>query len=98
MYTSSMADRTSGGEPLEIGVSDLRAELAHWLRVAREREVVITDRGRPVARLVPVDEHPGLRALIEQGAVVPPRRAATPVDPAELVRARGSVSDLIDRR
>lgn len=93
-----MANRTSDGEPLEIGVRDLRADLARWLRVAREREVVITDRGRPVARLVPVDGHPGLRALIEQGSVVPPRRVATPVDPAELVRARGSVSDLIDRR
>jgi prevent-host-death family protein len=93
MYSAYMLDRT---EPLEVGVTDLRASLAHWLDVARMHEVVITDRGRPVARLLPVDATPGLQALIETGAVTAPSRSPEPLAPP--VTARGCVSDLIDRR
>jgi prevent-host-death family protein len=38
------------------GVADLKARLSEYLsRVKAGEEVLVTDRGRPVARLVPVD-------------------------------------------
>lgn len=61
---------------MDVGITDLRANLADWLRrVADGEEVVITDRGRPVARLVP----PGrasdrLHDLIAAGIVTPAER------------------------
>ena len=42
-------------------------------RAVAGEEVVITDRGRPVARLVPIREG-GLQALIDEGLVTPARR------------------------
>jgi prevent-host-death family protein len=60
----------------EVGVRELKARLSAYLAVVESgREVIVTDRGRPVARLSPIrggaDEH--LARLIEQGRVVPPR-------------------------
>lgn len=42
-------------EPLRIGVRDAKANLSQLLRDVKDgREVVITEYGRPVARVVPV--------------------------------------------
>ena len=39
-----------------IGVPELKDHLAHYLRVVRRGEIVtVTVRGKPVARLVPID-------------------------------------------
>jgi prevent-host-death family protein len=73
----------------------LRGDISHWIETARDRDVVITDRGRPVARLVPIGEHPGLQRLIDRGLVRLPSERATRIDRAALVQARGSVSDLV---
>ena len=41
----------------EVGVRTLRLELSRYLAaVRRGREVTVTDHGRPVARLVPIEE------------------------------------------
>lgn len=38
-----------------VGIARLKARLSHYLEIARHGdEVVITDRGRPVAKLVPL--------------------------------------------
>jgi prevent-host-death family protein len=97
VYTYIMAKRTQseGSESLEVGIRALREDLSRWLRVARDREVVVTERGRPVARLVPIGARPGLERLIAQGSVVLPERAASRVDRPSLATAHGSVSDLV---
>lgn len=42
-----------------ISIRELHAKTGHWLRqVAEEREVVVTERGRPVARMLPPAEAP----------------------------------------
>jgi prevent-host-death family protein len=82
---------------VDVAVSALRADLARWLdRVRNGEEVVITERGTPVARLVAVESAPLLEELTRRGVL------AAPVDPsrpsarsAERVRAHGSVSDLV---
>jgi prevent-host-death family protein len=57
---------------VDVAVSTLRAELAHWIeQVRRGEEVVITDRGTPVARLVAVDD-----AAVSSRLAYPEVRAA----------------------
>jgi prevent-host-death family protein len=82
---------------MEVAVSQLRAELASWIaRVRDGEEVIVTDRGTPVARLLAVDSAPLLQRLVEEGVVGSPDRADRPVARgAERVRARGPVADLV---
>lgn len=74
---------------------DLKNNLSRYLgRVRRGEEVVVTDRGRPVARLlavgVPVDR---LADLMEAGLVRPAsgRRGPLPTP----IKTAGTVSDLV---
>lgn len=102
VYTSSMPkSTTSDAHPeraLEVGIRDLRADISRWIEASKEHDVVITDRGKPVARLVPIGEHPGLRHLIERGLVRMPTARAARLDASTLVRARGSVSEFVDEQ
>lgn len=53
----------------EIGIRELRQNASKYLRrVAGGETLVITDRGRPVARLVPIEER-GYDALVRQGLI-----------------------------
>ena len=82
---------------MDVAVSALRAELSSWIeRVRSGTEVVVTDRGTPVARLVPVESAPLLEELVEQGVISAPPRAGRPsARTATRVAARGPVADLI---
>lgn len=82
---------------MHVAVSTLRAELADWIERARAgEEVVVTDRGTPVVRLVAVGTAPLLEQLTRQGVLSRPRSADRPTARgATRVRARGSVSDLV---
>ncbi len=51
-----------------IGIRELRQHASRWLRRVRAGEAFeITDRGRPVARLVPLGERGGLAKLVAEG-------------------------------
>ena len=82
---------------MDVAVSALRAELADWIeRVRTGEEVVVTDRGIPVARLVAVDTAPLLEQLTRRGVISRPRSPVRPkASGAERVQARGSVADLV---
>ena len=55
-----------------IGVRELRQHASRWLaRVRAGESITVTDRGTPVARLVPVSEHGGLDDLIVNGDATP---------------------------
>jgi antitoxin (DNA-binding transcriptional repressor) of toxin-antitoxin stability system len=58
--------------------------------------VVITDRGRPIARLVALHGERPIDRLIRAGVATPPRLPKGEVDWPR-VPSRGSVSDLIER-
>jgi prevent-host-death family protein len=81
--------------PIEVGVKELRADISRWIKAAQHHDVVITNRGMPVARLVAVDEHPALERSIERGLVRLPARPARPLDVGDIVRSCGSVADLV---
>ena len=85
-----------------IGVAELKATLSeHLARVKRGQEVLITERGRPIAKLVPLDTtafDERTLDLIRAGLVRPPQRmldaetleallASRPADPDGSMRA-----------
>jgi prevent-host-death family protein len=81
---------------IEVGVRDLKNNLSRYLdEVESGVEVVVTDRGRPIARLSAIDAAGGdkLAALVEAGLVRPPtskvRRRPVPL------KSEGSVSELV---
>ncbi len=75
---------------------DLKNNLSRYLdRVQDGEEVIVTDRGKPVARLLALDHATNrLAELIAAGAVRPPTRT-TRHRPSRRIRAKGSVSDLV---
>ncbi|HYN30796.1 MAG TPA: type II toxin-antitoxin system prevent-host-death family antitoxin [Dermatophilaceae bacterium] len=85
---------------MEVAVSALRADLAHWLeRVRSGEEVVVTDRGTPVARLTAVDTAPLLEELTGRGVLGRPVRPVRPSARGQArVRARRPVSELVDEQ
>ncbi|MGZ8630904.1 MAG: type II toxin-antitoxin system Phd/YefM family antitoxin [Actinomycetota bacterium] len=81
--------------PSEVGVRELRDHLSAWLEtVATGREITVTDRGKPVARLVPVAGRTKLEQLIAEGKVRPPLRPPEPAN-ARPIPVKGSVSDSV---
>ena len=79
----------------EVGIRDLRDHLSRYItQVAEGSEVVITDHGRAVARIVPLDGDRVLDRLIAEGSVTP---ASTRIRarPARRLTASGSVSELV---
>ena len=78
----------------EVGVRALRDHLSRYLeQVQQGEELVVTDRGRAIARLVPMDGERTIDRLIAQG-VVTPARQPTRSRPTP-IRASGTVSDLV---
>jgi prevent-host-death family protein len=57
-----------------IGIRELRQQASRYLRdVERGETLEVTDRGRPVARLVPVPSAAGLEQLAAAGRLTPAR-------------------------
>jgi prevent-host-death family protein len=89
-------DQRLGGVPLDVGVRELRDQLRRWLdAVERGDELTITERGRPIARLISVSSPPILERLIAEGVVTPAKRPRRQNRAHRTVRARGTVSDLV---
>lgn len=81
-------------EGYQVGVRDLHDRLSeHLERVANGTEIVVTRRGRPVARLSAIDAVDPLEELVRRGLVTSPKAPRQAKKPR--VKPRGSVSDLI---
>lgn len=85
---------------MDVAISTLRAELATWIERARTgEEIVVTDRGTPVARLLSVDTAPLLEQLTASGVLSKPRRSGRPAAiGAPRARATGSVTELVSEQ
>ncbi len=85
---------------MDVAISVLRAELSRWIERARAgEEIVVTDRGTPVARLLAVDAAPLLEQLVQRGVLSRPVRSDRPsARSASRVRARGPVADLVSEQ
>jgi prevent-host-death family protein len=90
MYTSSM----------EVAISELRAHLSEWLDRARAgSEIIVTDRGIPVARLLGVDASETLHRLTAEGVIGRPSDSARPrAKGRRRARTTSSVADLVGKQ
>jgi prevent-host-death family protein len=78
----------------EVGVRELRNHLSQYLeRIQRGEEVVVTDRGRAIARVLPLSGERTIDRLVREGKVTPAKRSERNLP--KRVKARGSVSDLV---
>lgn len=65
---------------MDVAVTELRAHLSRWIEAAREgNDVVITDRGTPVARIVGLDSAPVIDRLTAEGVISRPDSSTRPV-------------------
>ncbi|MGI8524234.1 MAG: type II toxin-antitoxin system Phd/YefM family antitoxin [Nocardioides sp.] len=82
---------------MNIGVRELRDGLSRHLASVREgHTITVTDHGRPVARIVPLDVPTKLEQLIAEGKVTPARHRKRPRP--EPIQTAGPVSDLVDQQ
>lgn len=85
---------TLHGESYEVGVRDLHDRLSeHLERVTGGTEIVVTRRGRPIARISATDAVDPLEQLVRRGLITAPKAARRAKQPR--VNARGSVSGLV---
>ncbi len=69
---------------VSVGVRELRQRASELLRRVEAGETIeITDRGRPVARIVPTAEGGAIERLIATGRIRPAQRAPLDASPLE---------------
>jgi len=78
-----------------VGIRELRAGLSRYVeQVKQGEEIVVTDHGKPVARLVPMNGERKIDRLIREGVVIP-ARSRTGWRPERLIPVEGSVSEIV---
>jgi prevent-host-death family protein len=85
---------------MDVAVTDLRAHLREWLERAREGdEVVITDRGVPVARLLGLTSTATLERLTAEGVIGRPPAGPRPkASGRRRPRPRRPVADIVSEQ
>lgn len=79
---------------MEGGVRDLRDHLSRYLeRVQAGDEVVVTDRGRAIARVLPMGGGRTIDQLIARGLITPAKQAKR--NRPRSLKTAGPVSDLV---
>lgn len=80
---------------MEVGVRELRNNLSRYLgKVQEGEEIVVTERGRAIARVVPLSGERKIDRLIAAGLIQPAPEKKRPAPPPR-IRAKGTVSDLV---
>jgi prevent-host-death family protein len=81
---------------MNVTVTDLRAHLSAWLERAREgHEVVVTDRGVPVARLTGLDTTATLERLTADGVIGRPATARPQASGRRRVASRRPLAGIV---
>ncbi|OGO13167.1 MAG: hypothetical protein A2030_06500 [Chloroflexi bacterium RBG_19FT_COMBO_50_10] len=83
---------------MRVGVRDLKARLSKYLRQVRQGQtVIITDHGRPVGRLSPVDQplDERLKSLQDAGLVAWNGQKLKYVIPVAINRGERQVSEIL---
>jgi prevent-host-death family protein len=85
---------------VDVAVTELRARLSVWLDLVQHgEEVVITDRGLPVARLLGLDSTPTLERLTDQGVIARPVSGQRPkASGRKRPRPRQPVADIVSEQ
>ena len=83
---------------LNVGVRELKTRLSEYLRrVKAGQVVVITERGKPVGRILPVEQslEERLQSLVEAGFAQWNGKRFEPGEPLVINRSDQQISDLI---
>ncbi len=85
---------------MDVAVTNLRANLSEWLDRARGgEEILVTERGVPVARLIGIAATSTLERLTAEGVIARPHRTERPVATGrKRVRAKRSVADRVEEQ
>jgi len=82
---------------MNVGIRDLKNNLSRHLKSVKGGETItITDHGKPVARIEPIDGISPLDRLIAEGRVTPAKGPR--VELPDLVEVEGSVVELVDQQ
>ena len=83
-----------------IGIRELRQNASAWIAKAKAGLTIqITDRGRPVARLVPLTPVEQARdKLIAEGQLIPATASRVPLSTADLIEGQSLTSILDEQR
>ena len=80
---------------MDVGVRELKAHLSELLeRAAGGEDIVVTDRGRPVVRLVAFSTASVIDRGVEEGWIDAPRRGG--LTSVHRARGRSAVLDVLD--
>jgi prevent-host-death family protein len=83
----------------EVGIRDLNYGLSKYIdRVQTGEEVIVTDRGRPVAKLSPLDASDDRLADIVATGVVRPPSSRTRHRSRSRLKPKGNVSGLVSEQ
>ncbi len=83
---------------IETGIRDLKAKLSAYMRRVKKGEtIVITERGKPIGRIVPIGltTHDQLNALIDAGLISWNNQKLAPVTPVAHTRGDHSLAELL---
>jgi len=85
-------------EPVvNVGIRDLKNNLSRHLKsVQGGATITVTDHGKPVARIAPVDGISPLDRLIAEGRVTPAKESNVTLP--DLIKVEGGILDLLDEQ
>ena len=81
-----------------VGIRELKARLSSYVRQVKSgASVIITDRGEPVARLVPMGRalEDRMEDLVEAGLITWSGRTLSPIAPVARTQGQQTVADLL---
>jgi prevent-host-death family protein len=81
-----------------VGIRELKAQLSKYMQqVKAGATLVITERGKPVGRIVPVGAsvEARIQELVRVGLVAWSGRKVSPIDPVARTRGKRTVADLL---
>jgi prevent-host-death family protein len=85
-------------QPVEVGIRELRAHLSRYLDQVRDgEEIVVTDRGTPIAKISPANGRSRIDELIAAGILTPPVNKGPRSVPTPM-KIKGGISDLVDEQ
>jgi prevent-host-death family protein len=81
---------------VKVGVREFRSRLSHWLDLAAGgEEVIVTERGKPRARVTGVGWEATRARLIAEGKLTPARvpKGTTPLP--KPIKVKGGIDDIL---
>jgi prevent-host-death family protein len=83
---------------VQVSIRELKSRLSHYLRLTKAGEsVVITERGKPIGRIVPTtaSAENRINIMMQAGLILWNKKKLAPIAPVAKVRGARTVSGLL---